>query len=41
MIDDKMAQGLDDAQIIDSVVTGGRGSITNRDIERMELEKEQ
>ena len=35
-----MGQGLDDAQIIDSVLTGGKGTITNKDIWAMEDEKE-
>ncbi len=40
IIDEKMAQGLDDEQIIDQIVTGGRATITNKQIWEMEAKKE-
>lgn len=40
IIDEKMAQGLDDEQILDQIMTGGRATITNKDIWEMEDRKE-
>lgn len=40
MIDEKMAQGLDDNKIIDSILTGGRQSYNRADINKIEKEKE-
>jgi hypothetical protein len=35
-----MAQGLDDEQILDQIMTGGRATITNKDIWEVEDRKE-
>jgi hypothetical protein len=35
-----MAQGLDDEQILDQIMTGGRSTITNKDIWEIEDKKE-
>lgn len=40
IIDEKMDQGLEDEQILDQIMTGGRSSITNKDIWEMEDSKE-
>ena len=40
IIDEKMAQGLDDEQILDQIMTGGTATITNKDIWEMEDKKE-
>lgn len=40
IIDEKMTQGLDDEQILDQIMTGGRATITNKDIWDIEDRKE-
>ena len=40
LIEDKMAQGLDDERIIDQILTGGDQTMTRADLERLESLKE-
>lgn len=40
MIDQKMTEGLEDAEIIDQILTGGTQSIKRKDFEKLEQDKE-
>lgn len=40
MLDEKIAEGLDDASIIDQIMTGGQTTSTHKDIADLEDQKE-